>query len=70
MELNILPAFLTPFPRTFIIKGNASNGRNPPSCPYSALMTPFPVMAFINKEATDCINEESIGAINEATVGT
>ena len=32
--------------------------RNPPLCPFS----------FINKEATGCINEESIRAINEAAV--
>ena len=50
------------FSRTFIIKGNANNGRNPPSCP-------FPDMVFINEKAIGCINEEAIGAINEAAIG-
>ena len=30
------------------------------------LVTPFPVIAFTNEEATCCINEEAIGPINEA----
>ena len=42
-----------------IIKGNTNNGRNPPSCPFPALMTRFPVIAFINNEATGCVNEEA-----------
>ena len=58
MLLYPLLALLTPFPRIFIIKSNANNGRNPPS--YL-----FPVIAFINKEPTGCINEEAIDAINE-----
>ena len=29
---------------------------------FPALLTPFPDIAFINKEATDCINKEVIGA--------
>ena len=64
------PILVTPSPDiAFIIKGNANNGRNPPSSPFPALVTPFPDMAFINEEATGCINEETIGAINEATKG-
>ena len=38
---------VTLFPRTFIIKGDAVNGRNPPSCRFTAFMTLFPVTAFI-----------------------
>ena len=49
------------FSRGFIIKGNANNGRKPPSCP-------VPVIGFINEEITVCINQEAIGAINEAAV--
>ena len=44
---------------TFIIKGNANNGRIPPSCPFLALMTPFSDIAFINRKATVCIIEEN-----------
>ena len=51
-----LPALLSPFPNTFIIKGSANNGRNPHSCP-------FAVKEFINEEAIGCINEETIVAI-------
>ena len=47
----------------FIIKGNANNGRNPPSSPF-----PFS-LATINEEATGCINVESIGTINEPAIG-
>ena len=61
------------FPRllviAFIIKGKTNDGRNPPSCPFPALMTPFPVIVFINEEATDCINEEALDVINEAAIG-
>ena len=64
------PTRLTLCPRTYIIKGNANIGRNPPCCSFSDLMTPFPAIAFINEEATGCINEEVIGAINEAAIGT
>ena len=32
-------------------------------------MTPFPVIGFINEEATGYINEEAIDAINEETIG-
>ena len=53
----------------FNIKSNANNGRIPPSCLFSALLTPFPVLAFINEEATGCINEEAISATNEVTIG-
>ena len=69
MLLCPLPALLNHFPRTFIIKGSANNRRNPPSCP-SALTTPFPVITFINEQATDFINDGAIGATNEAAIGT
>ena len=55
MLLYSLPALWVPFPRIFIIKGNADHGKNPPFCP-------FPVILFINEEATGCINEGAIGA--------
>ena len=58
-----LPALVTSFPRTFIIKGNAYNGRNSPD----ALVTLFPT--FFNEETTGCINEEATGAINDAAIG-
>ena len=60
--LYLLPALLTYFPGTFIIKENANNGRSPPSA--------FPVLAFIKEEATRCINEEAIGAIYKAIMGS
>ena len=56
MLLYPLPVLATAFPRTFIIKGNANNGRNSPSCPFSGI-------GFINEEATCCINEAATGAI-------
>ena len=56
MFLYPLLALLTPFPRPFIIQGNYNNGRNPSSCP-------LPLLAFMNDEATGCINEAAIGAI-------
>ena len=31
-------------------------------CPFSALLTPFPVLKFNNKKVPGCINEEVIGA--------
>ena len=40
----------------FINKGNANNGRSPPSCTVV-------VIAFINEEAKGCINKEAIDAI-------
>ena len=43
------PYSFTPFPRTFIMKDNVINGRNPPC-------SPFPVIAFMDEEATGCIN--------------
>ena len=49
------------FSRGFIIKDNANNGQKPPSCP-------VPVIGFTNEEITVCINQEAIGAINEAAV--
>ena len=70
MVLYSLPALGTPFPRTFIIKSNSNNDRNPSSFHFLALMTPFPVIAFINKETASTINEEAIGAINEAAIYT
>ena len=39
----------TPSSRTFITKGNANNGRNPPTCPFLALMTPFAGKTSIKK---------------------
>ena len=62
MVLFPLPALVTPFPRTFIIKGNGNNGRNP-------LSSPFPLIVFINEEATSSMSEEATGAINEAAIG-
>ena len=62
MLLYPLPALLTPFPRTFVIKGNVNNGRILPSYP-------FPDIVFTNEEATGCINEEAMIAVNEAVVG-
>ena len=67
--LDPFPALLTPFPRIFIIKSNANNGRNPPSFLFSNPMTPFPDIAFINDEINGCINEEAIVAIDEAAIG-
>ena len=56
-------ALAIPFPGTFIIIGNANNGRNPPSCHFSVLVTLFPVIAFINEEAIDAMNEAAIRVI-------
>ena len=58
-----LSAFLIPLPRTFIVKRNVNNGRNPHYCFFS-------VIAFFNEEATGSIKEDPIGAINEAAIGT
>ena len=69
MLLHLLPIFLTPFLRTLIVKDNANNGRNPFSSPYFGLMTPFPVIAFINEKARSCIKENVISAFNETTIG-
>ena len=68
MSLYLLPAFLSPFPRNFMIKGNANNGSNPASYAFPAVMTHFPDIAF-NEEVTGCIIEQGIGAINEAAIG-
>ena len=57
-----LTVLLTPFPRIFVIKDNPNNERNLPS--YL-----FPVIAFINEEATSCINEEVVGTMNTAATG-
>ena len=54
---------MTAFSRIFIIKGNANNRRNQLSCPFPILMTPFPVIAFINEEPIRAVNEAAIGAI-------
>ena len=70
MLLHLLPIFMTSFLRTFIVKGNANNGRNLPSSPFFGLMTPFPVIGFINEKARSCIKEKAIRAINETTIGT
>ena len=69
MLLYSLFGFVTPFPRNFFIKDNATNGRNPPFCPFSALMTHFSDITFINEETTGCINEEATGCINEEATG-
>ena len=61
-------AFLTPFPRTSIFKGNANNRRNSPSCTFPPLMTHFPAIALINEESAGCTNEEALGPILEATI--
>ena len=61
MLLYTIPALINPFPDiAFTIKGNANNGRDPPSCPF---MSPFSDIAFINEEATGCINEAATGII-------
>ena len=59
MLLYCFPDLENLYPITFIIKANANNGRISPSCPFLALMTPFSDIAFINREATVCINEEN-----------
>ena len=41
MLLYPLSVLLAPFPKTFMIKGNANNRRNPPYCNFPALMTLF-----------------------------
>ena len=64
-----LNALNTPFPKTFTIKGSANNGRNTPSCPFSTLLTLFPVEAFINEEATGWINEDVICSIKDPGIG-
>ena len=62
-------ALVTPFFKTFIIKGYAKNGRTAPSCPFHALMTSFPDMACINEEPTGYTNKDTMGAINETAIG-
>ena len=52
------------------MKGNTNNGIKSPSYFFPALVTPFPVIAFINEEVTGCINEEAIVAINDAATGS
>ena len=59
--MTLFLAHVTPFPRTFIIKGNTNDGKNLPSCP-------FPVISFINGEATGCVNDEAIGTINKVSI--
>ena len=54
------------FPKTLIIKRNANNGRIQNSCPFPTPMAPSPGILFIIEEAASCINDEAIGAINEA----
>ena len=63
MLLYILTALVTPFTKTLIIKGITNSGIIPTSCPSPALLTPFPDAAFINEEATGCINQATIGTI-------
>ena len=70
MMLYSVPAFMNSFPDiVFIIKGNAKNSRNPPSCPFPVLMTPIPYIAFTHEEVTGLINGEAKGAIDEAVIG-
>ena len=69
MLLYPFPALVNYFRRTFIIKSNTNNEKNPHSCPFPATMTRFPDISFINEEATGYINEEVIGVINEAAIG-
>ena len=68
MLLYPLFALVTSFPRTFIIKGDA-HMEEIHLLAFSLLMTPFPLIAFINEEARGCNNEEAIDAINEAIIG-
>ena len=69
MLLYPLPALVTPFSGTFIIKNSANNERNPPSCSLPYLLTLFPVIIFINEEGKRCINEAAIVTTNEAAIG-
>ena len=71
MLLYPFPPLATLFPLQlfFIIKYNANNERNPPSCPFFALMTPFRNVAFIHEEARGYISEAVIDAINESAIG-
>ena len=59
---------VAPFPKNVTIKVNTNNGKIPLSYPFLALLTHFPVIAFINEEATRCVNEEPISAINETVI--
>ena len=56
------------FSITFTIKGNVYQEEIPP-CHFLALLTPFPVITFINKKATGFINKEAIDAIVQASIG-
>lgn len=66
--LHTIPTLMTLLPRTFIIKGSANNDRNLPSSPFPALTNPFQLITFSNDRATDCINGEATGAINEVDI--
>ena len=44
------------FSELSLLKVMIKHGGITPSCPFPALMTPFSGRAFINEEATDCIN--------------
>ena len=59
--IHVIISSSSPSDIAFMIKGNASNGRN-------ILSRPFLVIEFINEEVTGCINEEAIGAIDEAAI--
>lgn len=54
------------FPRTFIIKGNANNGRNPQF--FTALETRFLDIALINEEVIGCINKEAMDTVTKAAI--
>ena len=61
------PVHVSHFPKIpFNNKGAAKNVRNPPSC-FSFI--PFPKVPFTKEEATSCINEDAICAINEVSIG-
>ena len=66
--LHTIPTLMTLLPRTFIIKGSANNDRNLPSSSFPALKNPLQLITFSNDTATDCINGEATGAINEIDI--
>ena len=60
-----LLALVTPFPRTFIIKGNANNGRHPPSCSHYS----FSSYSIYQWQSHRLYQWRSHDAINEASTG-
>ena len=61
--LYLLATLIIRFPRIFIRKDNANNRKDPSSGQFPALITPCPVIAFINEEAICAVNEAAIGVI-------